>query len=141
MAKIIDSLTLGSTTGVLSIPYTTCATAAATAAKVATLTTFVLEVGAQVRIKFTYANSVANPTLNINGTGAKAIFWRGAALASTQYWAAGQILDFIYDGTNWVLITQPKDNDTKYTLPAAGSALGGVKTGGEMLLLLMVLLQ
>lgn len=132
MAKIIDSLTLGSTTGVLSIPYTTCATAAATAAKVATLTTFALETGAQVRIKFTYANSVANPTLNINGTGAKAIFWRGAALASTQYWAAGQILDFIYDGTNWVLITQSKDNDTKYTLPAAGSALGGVKTGGDV---------
>lgn len=129
MAKIIDSLTLGSTTGVLSIPYTTCATAAATAAKVATLTTFALETGAQVRIKFTYANSVANPTLNINGTGAKTIFWRGAALASTQYWAAGQILDFIYDGTNWVLITQPKDNNTTYSLSGLGG-IGSVSASG-----------
>ena len=129
MAKIIDSLTLGSTTGVLSIPYTQCATAAATAAKVATLTTFALETGVQVRIKFTYANSVANPTLNINGTGAKAIFWRGAALASTQYWAAGQILDFIYDGTNWVLITQPKDNNTTYSLSGLGG-IGSVSASG-----------
>ena len=129
MANIIDSLTLGSTTGVLSIPYTQCATAAATAAKVATLTTFALETGAQVRIKFTYANSVANPTLNINDTGAKAIFWRGAALASTQYWAAGQILDFIYDGTNWVLITQPKDNNTTYSLSGLGG-IGSVSASG-----------
>ena len=85
--------------------YGTCATAAATAAKVVTLANFVLFKGAQISVKFTYTNSVAKPTLNVNSSGAKAIYAKGAALtASSQYaWAAGDTVDFVYNGSQWEL--------------------------------------
>ena len=121
MANVIDSLTLGGKTGVLSIPYATCGTAAGTAAKTASVTNFSLETGAQVRVKFTYANTVANPTLNINSSGAKAIYWHGAALPSAQYWVAGAVLDFVYNGAQWDLIS---DQTAQY-LPLAGGNMTG----------------
>lgn len=131
MANVIDSLNFdGTTEGIFTLPYGTCATVAATVAKVATATNFVLETGARIAIKFTYANSAASPTLNVNSSGAKAIYWHGAALASDQYWQAGAVLDFVYNGTQWELIGIAKDNNTTYS--AAGSALGLVKTGGDV---------
>lgn len=133
MANIIDSLTLGGNTGVLSIPYAVCGTAAATAAKTATVTNFSLETGAQVRIKFTYANTVASPTLNINSAGAKAIYWHSAALPSSQYWVAGSVLDFVYNGTQWDLIGVAVDNNTNTTYGVAtSSTLGLIKSSNSI---------
>ena len=86
--------------------YATCSTAAATAAKTASITTgtFSLIAGARVTVKFTDSNNAASPTLNIGSTGAKEIYWHGAALTSSQYWQAGAVLDFVYDGTNWEVL-------------------------------------
>ena len=84
--------------------YATCATAAATAAKVATLSagTLKLAEGAAVSVKFTNANSVSSPTLNVGGTGAKTIRVNGAAMTSSAYyWSAGAVVTFIYDGSYW----------------------------------------
>ena len=84
-------------------PYGVCGTAAATAAKAVTIDfsgTLSLFTGLTVRIKFTYANKVASPTLNVNGTGDKAIFCGGAA-AKVDAWAAGDIVALTYDGTRW----------------------------------------
>jgi hypothetical protein len=92
--------------------YATCGTAAGTAAKTASITagTFSLATGARVTVKFTYANTASSPTLNIGSTGAKTIRWRGATLTSGQYWAAGQVVDFVYDGTYWNMIGAANDN-------------------------------
>lgn len=81
-------------------PYATCGTAAATAAKSVAQTGFVLDAGARITIKFTYANTADSPTLNVNSTGAKAI----KADGDTTYvkWLAGAVMNFVYDGTNWV---------------------------------------
>lgn len=97
--------------------YATCGTAAGTAAKTASITsgTFSLITGARVTVKFTYANTVASPTLNVGGTGAKAIYWHGASLVSGQYWQAGAVLDFVYNGTQWELVGVAKDNNTTYS--------------------------
>ena len=67
----------GTSYDVKSVHYATCPTAAATVAKVATIQNgaFTLEVGAKVSIKFTYANTATAPTLNINSTGAKPIYY------------------------------------------------------------------
>ena len=83
--------------------YGTCSTAAATAAKAVTLSDFSLFTGATVQVKFTNANSAANPTLNVNSTGAKAIRAYNANLsASSAYnWVAGAVVTFVYDGTYW----------------------------------------
>lgn len=89
--------------------YGTCATTRATARKVCNDAdqTFQLYEGVLVFIKFTYANGKANPTLNINGTGAHAIRRYGTTAPSTSRassWNAGSVVAFIYDGTEYQMV-------------------------------------
>lgn len=79
--------------------YATCTTAAGTAAKVATYTNYALVNHGIVAVKFTNANTVASPTLNINSKGAKAIWYHGAAVSDNagKIWGAGDIVTFIYN--------------------------------------------
>ena len=91
--------------------YAECSTAAATAAKTVTLTGFNLVTGARVSIKFTVTNTAANPTLNVGGTGAKAIMYRGTAITA-GYLAANRVYEFVYDGTDWELVGDVNTNTT-----------------------------
>lgn len=87
-------------------PYGVCSTPAATAAKSVNIDysahfgALELFAGLTVRVKFTNSNSTANPTLNVNGTGAVPIMSYGTNRAKT--WLVGQVIDFVYDGTNWM---------------------------------------
>lgn len=108
--------------------YGTCDTAAATTAKVVSLTGFTLATGSRVMVKFTVTNTASSPTLNVNSTGAKAIYYRGAAI-SAGYLAANRVYEFVYDGTNYELVG---DLDTNTTYGSAGSSLGLVKSGGDV---------
>ncbi len=76
--------------------YCTCSTAAATKAKTASLSSYKLGTGGIVSVKFTNGNTVSSPTLNISSTGAKSIYYRGAALTDTTMIAAGDTVTFIY---------------------------------------------
>lgn len=105
--EIIATKFTGKLNGIAA-PYGTCSTAAATVAKAVTVDTFSLITGIRVTVKFTYANTASAPTLNVNSTGAKAIYWHGAALPDTQYWDAGSVLDFVYNGTQWELVNSAK---------------------------------
>lgn len=71
-------------------------TAAATVAKTATFASYALSNNGIVAVKFTNGNTVANPTLNINSRGAKAIYWRGEALTDINLIRAGDIVTFVY---------------------------------------------
>lgn len=111
-----------------SSAYCTCSTAKGTAAKVAYLQgdstkTFALVQGITVHVKFTNSNTVASPTLSINGTEARPIMQYGTTAASTSTassWRAGAVVAFTYDGTNWVMNTAIDSNsDTKVTQAAA----------------------
>ena len=84
--------------------YGTCGTGAGTAAKVVTLSGFKLYTGATIAVRFTYANTAASPTLNVNGTGAKAIYTMGTRYA---YWSAGATVMFTYDGSYWRVCSEP----------------------------------
>lgn len=88
------------------IYYGVCSTAAGTAAKTVTVDDFTLTTGAMVLVKFTYNNTVASPTLNVNSTGAKPIYRYGTTAVSTgdsaSGWRAGAIQLLVYDGTGWV---------------------------------------
>lgn len=100
-----------------NVAYATCTTAAATAAKVATITgndNWSLNVGAIVTVKFTNTNSAANPTLNVNSTGAKPIYYNNAVYTSTGGYggSAGRHITYQYDGTNWVFISWSYDQST-----------------------------
>lgn len=83
--------------------YGSCSTEAATAAKVVSCTGFKLYTGAQITVKFTVTNTAANPTLNVNGTGAKSIYYRGGAI-SEGYLAANRTYTFMYNGTQYELV-------------------------------------
>lgn len=85
-------------TYIFTIPYGTCSTAAGTAEKAVTVDNFSLETGAKVAVKFTVANTAASSTLNVNGLGAKAIYYNGAAITK-DYLKANKVYEFIYNGT------------------------------------------
>ena len=108
--------------------YGTCSTAASTAAKTVDCAGFALITGAEITVKFTVTNTADSPTLNVNGTGAKKIYYRGAAIAKS-YLDASRTYTFRYDGTNYDLVG---DVDTSNTYSAAGSSLGLVKSGGDV---------
>ena len=111
-----------------------CTTAAATAAKtVNTGTTFALSAGQRLAIIFSTTNTANNPTLNVNGTGAKEIYYLGSKITSgvSKYFLEGA-QEFIYDGTRWHLMGT---NDTVNTAGAQQDTsklfLVGTKTQGD----------
>lgn len=87
--------------------YATSSTGTSTSAKVATVQSggsFSLKEGATVSVKFTYGNTVSNPTLNVGGTGERPIYTLGTPYA---YWAAGASVLFVYDGSAWQVASVP----------------------------------
>ena len=107
--------------------YATCSTAAATAAKTVALAGFALATGARVLVKFTVTNSAANPTLDVNGTGAKPIQYRGAAIAAGTL-AANRTYEFVYTGAQYELVG---DVDTNTTYPLATASNDGLMAKGD----------
>lgn len=83
--------------------YGTCSTAAATTAKVVTLSSYTLTTGGIVSVKFTYAVP-ASATMNINSKGAKSIYYRGSAITAGII-NAGDIATFIYNGSQYHLLS------------------------------------
>ena len=78
----------------LGFGYGTCATAASTAAKTVSISSYALTAGGIVVVKFD--NSVpANATLNVTGKGAKAIHYKGAAITAGVI-KAGDVCTLIY---------------------------------------------
>lgn len=100
------------------VNYGTCSTAAATAAKTVNCTGFAGGTGSEITVKFTVTNTAANPTLNVNSTGAKPIYYRGAAV-SAGYLAANRTYTFRFNGTQYELVGDLNTNtDTKVTATA-----------------------
>ena len=88
--------------------YGTSSTGASTSAKTATVdSSFVLQAGATVAVKFSNA-AMSSPgysrTLNVNSTGAKSIIVEGNTTFKYIPWQAGDVVLFVYDGTNWQLL-------------------------------------
>lgn len=114
--------------GIRPMYYGTCATAAATVAKVVTCSGFVLETGASIAVKFTYYNTGASPTLNVNGTGAKSIMMFGTTVPSTYMWRSGEAVLFVYDGTYWQMVGMGTATTTYYGLTKLSSSVTSTST-------------
>lgn len=89
--------------------YATSSTGASTTAKVATVSrgTFTLVVGAKVTVKFTNSNTASAPTLNVGSTGAKNIKYideSGTVTTPSVWWNANEVVDFVYDGTQFIMM-------------------------------------
>lgn len=101
------------------VHWGTCDTAAATQAKVVSCAGFSLAAGSRITVKFTNGNTSGSvkgntttniipqasaPTMNVNGTGAKQIKV-GGEFAGEGFINAGDVHDFVYDGTFWNDVT------------------------------------
>ena len=122
--------------------YATSSTEATTPAKVAVfnpaVTTWSLFNGAEIFVKFTKKNDVANPTLSVkpsssgSGTAAKTIRDSdGNALDSKFYWGANSLVHFVYDGTYWRIldiVTTAKYNNMVSDISGMSSTIGAHTT-------------
>lgn len=87
--------------------YGICTTAAATAAKAVSITGQETELGwehytgATVTVYFTYANTAARPTLNVNNGVAYPIIVKSTNITAAYYWRAGDTVTFVFNGTAW----------------------------------------
>lgn len=118
--------------GGASFRYGQCSTGASTAAKVVTLSPALTELktGEVIFVKFTNTNSVANPTLNVNGLGAKNIRRYGTTSPSNSAassWNAGSVVALVYDGTYWQMVgwintTYSSMTEAEYKAGTSGTA-------------------
>ena len=96
--------------------YASCSTAAATAAKVATVANSVVRKGTRVTVTFTHAhNSISNATLYITGTSTNAnrtVYVNGVVVNNTNgnSWSAGESVTFVFNGQYWYASIEPKGN-------------------------------
>lgn len=102
---------------VASTLYGTCSTVTGNLAKVVTCANFdKLITGVTIAVNFTVANTADGTlTLNVNSTGAKTIYYRGAALARPNNVLLKGVCLFVYDGTYWHLLGNYIDTNTTYT--------------------------
>lgn len=94
-----------------NIGYYVCETAANTAAKTISAPGYALTTGGNIRIKMTNANTADNVTLNINSTGAKALYYGSEQASSSNSWEAGEVLEVYYDGTQYRCASSGKNDD------------------------------
>ena len=136
----IDRVENENTSSNSSIAYGTCSTAATTAAKEVTIVSpaegWTLQTGSRVIVKFTNSNSASSaPTLNVNNTGAKSIYMNNSALGGYSNYAgvANRLIEYMYDGTNWVFIGWSYDTDTNTTYSNAtlGQGYGTCSTAAS----------
>ncbi|MFN7611497.1 MAG: hypothetical protein ACK5QX_11270, partial [bacterium] len=60
--------------------------------------------GLRITVRFTNASTITNPTINVNGLGARTIVKRTNSALVTGDIAAGQIYTLVFDGTNFRLM-------------------------------------
>ena len=115
------------------VTYCTCTTAAGTAAKVVTIdsgdTNWVLRKGSIIAVKFTNTNTASNVTLNVNNTGAKSVYYNtsvNTGNSNSIFGYANRVVFYLYDGTNWVWISDSRHdgNDNTYTTAYCSTAAG-----------------
>ena len=105
--------------------YGICSTSAAIAAKTVTITGFTLVTGAIIHVKFTYANTASTVTLNVNNTGAKSIYYKGADFKNTigsTGLTSNCIYELLYNGTQYEITGYLHPTSTGFNhIPTGGS--------------------
>lgn len=129
LAELQSDLGIGSSG---KLYYGTCGTATATQVKDVILldgTNFVLTTGISVRIKFTYAQTYnGQPKLNVAGTGAIPIVRSGTTAGMRYMWVAGEVVDFVYDGTNFIQVDGAIATTTYYGVTKLSNSLNSTST-------------
>ncbi len=127
-----------------NVAWGTCSTAAATAAKVITIsgnTNWTLTAGSIIGVKFSATNTAQNPTFNVNDTGAKSVWYNTAIITTGNLSYAGvanRPMYYMYDGTQYVCLgwsIESNDNTipSAYCSTAAGTAAKTASCSGYAL--------
>lgn len=82
--------------------YSVCTTSADISEKAVVCNSFMLMPGSKITVKFATSNTATSPSLNINNTGAKPIYYNGAAI-SPEILLAGSTYSFRYNGNQYDL--------------------------------------
>lgn len=82
--------------------YYTNSQAANESALTVTAPGYVLSAGGNIRIKMTHANTASSVTLNINNTGAKALYYNGELVNNENTWKDGETIVVYYDGEKYL---------------------------------------
>ena len=113
------------------IYYATCDTAASNDGKIALTVNndFKLETGAMVRVKFANNDTYnGTSTLKVDNADAINIVRVGTTIKSRYYWLAGEVIDFIYDGTNFVMLEGGVATTTYYGMTKLSSSISSTST-------------
>lgn len=106
-------------------PVGKCLTAGDVAEKTVDCENFTLAENSVFTVRFEHTNSASRPSLNVNGTGARAIKYRGSSIKASML-AANRVYQFVYDGTEWDLVGDLDTGDQ--CLPLTGGTLSGALT-------------
>jgi len=97
--------------------YGTSSTDATTAIKIVECPEFQLVAGARISVYFANANDTTTTQINVNSTGAIYVGYEkksgGLSGLPRNWWRAGQVVDFVYDGT-YFLVSTGKADTTHY---------------------------
>ena len=108
-----------------------CYTSASKAEKTVGCEGFALTTGAKITVKFTKGNTAENPTLNVNKTGAKPMYYRGSPIPGA-YLAENSTHTFRYDGTNYDLVGEISANHgTHVTFSTSDPLVAGTASAGS----------
>ena len=116
------------------VAYGTCATAAATAAKVVNVVdnpNWKLKAGSIIVVKSTNTNTAQNPTLNVNGTGAKSVWYNTANVTTSNLNIAGYAnrpIIYMYNGSVYVFLGWAADANTTYSNSGLGNGYATCST-------------
>lgn len=117
-----------------NVEYGTCDTVSATAEKIVSIptdSTWILKKNAIIFVKFSNSNSATSCTLNVNGTGAKSIWYNNAVYTGNSVMVCGyanRTHMYIYDGTYWVWVSSGSDSNTIYSNASLGQGYGTCTT-------------
>lgn len=112
-----------------AIPYGVCSTAAATVAKEVSIPGVdALTEGLSIRVKFANQNTASSPTLQVNSLTATSIKYQGTSAAQSYEWASGEILDLVYDGTNWIIVDAGRATTSYYGITKLSSTYTSAST-------------
>lgn len=115
-ARNIDGVSFDGSADI--VHYAICETAADVAEKIIDIPNFVLKKGSTIQVRFENGNTAQSPTLNVNGTGAAAIYYTyeddsgnigfSSAIKISAPIKKGHIYHFVYDGSSkyykWLMV-------------------------------------
>ncbi len=127
-ARTIDGMPFDGSANV--VHFGKCTTAADVSSKVVTLSGFTTLVdGARISVYFMYGNTASDCTLNVNGTGARAISCKTGYYAPTGMWTARNVVDFVYCSGHWLIVTASVEKLTN-TLSISQGGTGAISVAG-----------